>query len=531
MFEWRRLVLAFTVLILLVPVVAVGAPELLPSYLTPWMDHTDKRITALEHTLEDLQQTLAAPPNRAADETPTSEVETADESIDVVDSTTGPAPSTTTTADKSPSTTIAEPVDTTPSETTPTSTNATTAPTVSGGTLSGDVCGEVTSDATLVGNISLCGDLTVMGSGTTLSARPGVNVEGNGHQIMFMNGASADFQGSKTSTWSGTGANANLNRDVTFKNLRRIMFMNGAGASVLRYFSVHDSGGPATGEYPIHFHLNGNSTRGTIVEGVVVVNGRHHAFVPHGSHGITFKDTIAWNTAGDAYWWDPPGTNCSASREDCTVDNSNDTTYDHALAYGVTTGPQDPRGFRLAGFTLGAGSGNTIRNSVAMNINPIAVEDCSGFHWPEGANHNVGGNVWTFSNNYSHSPSGCNSVFVWQNDDNHHVINGLSGGPIDHGAYTNFYDYRDVDVPRVVIQAVDWQMSNSHVGAAVAGHHVFSGTITFTNVSFDSFTIDDGDGEPATYVLNGTNLTCGDIVARSVASGSQIVIDGQSCPL
>ncbi len=123
-------------------------------------------------------------------------------------------------------------------------------------------------------------------------ARPGVDVEGNGFQIMFTNGAKADFQGTPVFTWSNNGAKQNLVRDINFRNLRRIIF-TGAGPSTLRYFTISDSGTPTPGDFPLHFHLNGDSVRGTLVDGVVVLNGANHAFVPHGSHGITFKDTIA----------------------------------------------------------------------------------------------------------------------------------------------------------------------------------------------------------------------------------------------
>ena len=179
---------------------------------------------------------------------------------------------------------------------------------------------------------------------------------------------------------------------------------------------------------------------------------------------------------------------------------------------------------------MGAGSGNVVRNSAAINMNPSHVKDCSGFGWSEGANQNVGGNVWTFKNNFSQSPSGCHGVFVWQNDGNNHIIDGFAGGGIDHGAYGNNYEYRNVDVPYVEIHAVGWSMSDSRVGQAFGMNHQFSGTVTFTNVTFDSFTVNDGGGpQAATYVLNGSNLTCSDIVYESVAPGSRVVIDGKNC--
>jgi hypothetical protein len=436
-----------------------------------------------------------------------------------------------TTGDSNPTTTEQ---DASPATTERTTTTQSDDETSISGTITGEACPcTVTGTVELIGDISLQGDLTV--DGGTLVARPGVNVVGNGFQIIFILGGKADFQGTPVFTWSGDGSNANLKRDINFTGLRRIMFTGNAGASVLRYFTVRNSGTPEFDDYPLHWHLNGDSTRGTIVEGVVVVNGANHAFVPHGSNGITFKDTIAKDTAGDAYWWNPPGTNETCSfQKFCTLDNSNDITYDHALVYGVTNGPTETRGFRLAGFTLGAGSGNVVKNSAAINISPSTVKDCAGFQWPEGANQNVGGNVWTFVNNFSISASGCAGIFVWQNDGNPHVIEGFSGGGINHGAYANNYEYRDVDVPYLIVHAAGWRVAGGRIGTVTAVKHrnTDTPTVQLDNVSVGRFVInnavDSGD-VPGYYVLNNTGLECGDIEYQNVVPGTRVFIDDVEC--
>lgn len=394
--------------------------------------------------------------------------------------------------------------------------------------ITGDACPcTVQGIATLKETVNLRGDLIV--DGGTLVARPGVTVNGNGFQIMFMDGGNADFQGSETSTWSGNGSKQNLNRDIVFKNLRRIMFHQGAGKSTLRYFSVVDSGGAALGDYPIHFHLNGNTTRGTLVEGVVVLNGKHHAFVPHGSHGITFRDTIAKNTRGEAYWWDPADTNCShRDVSQCTMNNSNDIVYDHALADGVFNGPGDNRGFQLNAFRLGAGSGNKVFDSAAINVKPSHKDVCSGFHWPADANQNKGGNVWLFRNN--HGESDCNGIYVWQNDGNHHIVDGFSGGGIEHGAYGNNYEYRNVNVPFLIIHATQWKISNSSIGVIEVRDHVAAGEVTLTNVSGTKVVLNDGHGDVGAHLIfSGSNLTCSDVDWADPHPDTQVVIDGQSC--
>lgn len=387
------------------------------------------------------------------------------------------------------------------------------------GSISGSACPcTVAGTVELKGTIDLRGDITVQGG--TLVARSGVTVNGNGYQIMFMNGGKADFQGTKTSTWSGNGSNVNVKRDINFNNMRRIMFHQGAGKSVLRYFTISNSGNSGVlGDYPLHFHLNGNTTRGTLVEGVVVVNGRHHAFVPHGSHGITFKDTIAKDIRDDAYWWDPEGTNGGR------VDNSNDIVFDHALAANVSL-PHGADGFhRVSGFVLGDGSGNVVRGSAAVKI--AGGDDCSGFQWPEKAEA-----TWTFSNNYS-SSSDCHGIFVWQNNGNTHTINGFSGSGISHGAYLNRYEYRNVDVPYAVIHATGWKVVGGHIGTVTAARHRNEGvTAVFTNVTIDRFVIanaGNGGDVPGHYVLTNTGITCDSIVYSSVVAGTKVVVNGAEC--
>lgn len=387
------------------------------------------------------------------------------------------------------------------------------------GTITGSACPcSVTGTVELKGEVSLQGDLVV--SGGTLVARPGVNVKGNGHQIVFEMGGKADFQGSKTSTWSGNGSNANLKRDINFTNVSRIMFHHGAGKSTLKYFRVSNSGvSERLGFYPLHFHKNGNSTRGTLVEGVVIDNSANHAFVPHGSHGITFRNTIAKNIIREAYWWDPgPG------------NESHDTVYDHALADGVDY----PRSLgdiglhhAMAGFFLGRGNGNVVRNSVTRNVD--GGKNCAGFHWPEDENA-----VWGFKNNAAYG-GGCHGVFIWQNDSLPHVLQGFSGNGIAHGAYTNLYKFQNLNVESVEVHALGANNDSpiydggSLGNVLIRSHTLDGGPVIFRNVTIGSFTVDNGGGRAGHYILDNTNLSCGDIRYESVAGGTKVVINGNEC--
>lgn len=542
--QWIRFLMGIAIIAILAPAIAVVMPDRITSWL-PWhgdssagasvapaMASVDRELQLAEASPTDRPPTtamtafsLATAPTRetdAAAESKTTSTMDPDESHESPDGKTN-------TGNQDPTTTTQS----TSGNQDPTSTTRSTSSSRTSQTITGQACPcTVSGTVELKGNVSLEGDL-IVDSGT-LIARPGVDVNGNGYQILFKNGGKADFQGSKVFTWSDRGAKQNLKRDINFRSMRRIIWMGSGGASTLRYFTVSDSGTSSLGDYPLHWHLNGSNTSGTLVEGVVVVNGKNHAFVPHGSHGITFRDTIAKNTKGDAYWWDPPGSNgpCTNGVGCDPIDNSNDIVYDHALVDGVT----GDRG--VSGFVLGAGDNLVVRNSAAININSTnpSKRFCAGFKWPEftdGSSRGVN-TVWTFRDNYSHSPSGCDGINVWQNDSAPHIIDGFTGSGIDHGAYGNSYLYMNFDVDDVLIHAAGWQMKNGHAGDVVAVRHRSERlpTVEFDNVIVDSFTINnatDGGDVPGHYVLRGSGLTCAEIQYTQVVPGTRVILDGVEC--
>ena len=330
--------------------------------------------------------------------------------------------------------------------------------------------------AKIVGDVELGGDLVIEGLLTSVDT---FTLRGNGFQIEVRNGGQLDLRGVPKSGWvrgaspSGwqasdriltaptepgryalsdfhTGAPGavnladgrtivaeqfNLTRSITIDNVSRIMFHMGAGRQILKHIAVTNSG--IAGElafYPIHFHLNGNTTRGSMVEGVVVENGRFHAFVPHASHGVTFLDCVAFNTMGEAYWWDPPLGSDDASND------TYDTVWQHCLAAFVVRA-EGSEIKRTSAFRLGRGVGNR-----CVDCTAIAVQDgpqTSGFHWPEKS-----AAVWDFRSCVAHN-NVSNGIFVWQNNEqNEHHIDGFIAyrcgkAGIEHGAYANRYIYRD----------------------------------------------------------------------------------------
>ena len=189
---------------------------------------------------------------------------------------------------------------------------------------------------------------------------------------------------------------------------------------------------PVVGRYPLHFHMAGDGSRGSEVSDVVVRDSGGHAFVAHLSDGITFRGCVSHDTMEDAYWWDPP------TEENPEPPPTNDVVYDRCVASLVRHEPEF-RGYRLAGFFLGAGSGNVVRNCVAVGVRGSG--DACGFIWPEGSE-----GIWTFHDNVAHNNTE-HGIFTWQNTGKPHLIERFVGyhnvgAGIAHGAYNNGYQYR-----------------------------------------------------------------------------------------
>jgi len=181
------------------------------------------------------------------------------------------------------------------------------------------------------------------------------------------------------------------------------------------------------------------------VEGVVVRACPDRGFVPHSSHGINFRDCIAYDVGNAPFWWDPPADAAGAHcRHESTVHDCNqtyDTLYNHCLTAKV--GQESLERSGQNGFTMMAGVGNAAVDCVVVGNG--GQTNAGGFHWPSKVNHDP--NVWRFEDCVAHNNK-INGIFVWQNDSNSHVVdryvgyhNGTSG--IEQGAYGNPYHYRD----------------------------------------------------------------------------------------
>ena len=177
------------------------------------------------------------------------------------------------------------------------------------------------------------------------------------------------------------------------------------------------------GRYGLHFHMCGDGSRGSQVLGTVVHDCGGHAFVPHMSDGVTFIDCVAYDVNEDAYWWDPG-------------ERSDDTIWSHCMAAKIVPIPSF-RGYRLAGFNLGGGSGNSTIDCVT--VGNLGNTGATGFIWPES-----GSGLWTFQGCVAHNNK-TDGLFVWQNNTSPQVIEDFvafrNRYGIEHGAYHNPFSY------------------------------------------------------------------------------------------
>jgi hypothetical protein len=197
------------------------------------------------------------------------------------------------------------------------------------------------------------------------------------------------------------------------------------------------------GRYGIHFHHCKDSSRGSIVEGCVMRDVDNHAYVTHGSHGVSFRDNIAYNVTETPFWWD-----------EGKAHESNNITWVHNIVALVKYVPRsinvgNPYGdptLSSRGYLLGHGDDNICDSNVVV-ANQGDERDGGGFKWEAVSNDSPEG-VWHFSNNLAHN---CTSgIIVWQNvQTNHHIknfigYNNLIG--IFHGAYVNNYKYSNIEL-------------------------------------------------------------------------------------
>jgi hypothetical protein len=197
-----------------------------------------------------------------------------------------------------------------------------------------------------------------------------------------------------------------------------------------------------TGRYPWHQHFMRDASRGALFERLVAVDCGNHAFVPHASHGVTYRKCWAHRIYRSApFWWDPH----DALVPNHGTNNSDDVIWEDVGASFVMNWPGADS--RMTGFALMRGERNILRRFSAFGIHGLSQS--SGVEWPEGESSAQGSAVWVVADGVVHN---CwVGFFNWQNTGHDHRvgegtrITRCNEGGLD-GAYGHVYEYRRFEV-------------------------------------------------------------------------------------
>lgn len=195
-----------------------------------------------------------------------------------------------------------------------------------------------------------------------------------------------------------------------------------------------------TGRYAVHFHHCENGSRGSIVEGCIARDCNNHVFVPHGSHGITMRNNITYNTTEHVFWYD------AGHRTNDLVWENNLVVKVNFVARAKDIDADGAPTFGANGFVLGFGDGNICRGNVVIGTSGDPRMG-GAYNWPELRDDNDNTkqleSSWVFEDNTAvNCPSG---LQVWQNNNHHHIVRNTTiincPVAIFHGAYANHYRY------------------------------------------------------------------------------------------
>jgi hypothetical protein len=205
-------------------------------------------------------------------------------------------------------------------------------------------------------------------------------------------------------------------------SIRYATFRNLGPRKPAGYFTA-----PVDGRHPLHFHMCGDGSRGSVVEGVVVTESGSGGISPHASHGITISDTVVYDVYDWGVFWP-------------FAHATDDLTIDRSAVLKVRAWPTF-RGYGNVGFDLSTGSQNRISGSVAAGVAGSNV-NAGAFRWASGSD------PWDFGEgNVAHNNS-TPGMGVWDNSQKlgHDVANFVAyrnAQNVSHGAYVTAYQYRD----------------------------------------------------------------------------------------
>ncbi|MDQ3985960.1 MAG: right-handed parallel beta-helix repeat-containing protein [Actinomycetota bacterium] len=277
----------------------------------------------------------------------------------------------------------------------------------------------------------------------------------------------------------------NLTRNVRIQGTaggRSHFFVHSAHPQSIRYAAFRHVGPrrasrshttSVLGRYGVHFHHSYDGSRGSIVKGVVVRECGNHSFVPHTSHGVTFKRCIAYDVLESPYWWDEG-------------DPTNNTTWTDCVA-ALVRFDNPVSALDLTGFFLGRGEGNAVRRSVATGVHGQGT--ASGFEWPPAP----ADGLWVFEDCVAHNNQ-VDGIFVWQVNPRINVVSNFVGyhngkAGIEHGSFLNSFRYLGTTL-----------FGNATTGLAL--HANSQGATDGEGLAFDNLRVDGAGISPTAITIS-----------------------------
>lgn len=187
------------------------------------------------------------------------------------------------------------------------------------------------------------------------------------------------------------------------------------------------------GRYGLHFHHCDDGSVGSQVQSCVMRDIGNHAYVPHVSNGIEFRNNIAYNCTEAPFWWDlPDATHSTAWVHNLVVQP---TFIQGSLSFDTQGAPT----FGTHAFVLGMGDDNRCDSNVVAGQQGLETVNAV-YDWEEMKVESA----WIFKGNTVHN-SDC-GIRSWQNNGKNHVLENTTiyncATGVLHGAYINNYTYQ-----------------------------------------------------------------------------------------
>jgi hypothetical protein len=211
---------------------------------------------------------------------------------------------------------------------------------------------------------------------------------------------------------------ANLTRNVRIEGTaghRSHVFIRSSKPQTIKHTAIRymgprkDTSGdgntdPVQGRYALHFHHSHDGSRGSMVEGTVIRDIGNNGYVPHKSHGITFRSNVGYSINGNGLWWDPP--QASDDLNTLFPENSHDIVVEGNLIGKLSPIPVwDGGGGFPTAFAAASGERNIMRGNVAVGV--AGEVNSNGFAWAH-----EGRAIWIFEDNISHNNK-LHGAWIW----------------------------------------------------------------------------------------------------------------------